>query len=169
MDASAARWLGAVARDHYWRVAAWYDLEDLLQDGLLCWQIVVVRYPEATTIQHRMKLFKTTFLNHIHQLANRRSANAPEMAVEDPLGHHQAVEPRDPDTYDMQQLLDAAPPLLRRCLAAILANPKLLARPHRRWIKGRRETTNEWLAGMIGIDPSSVNLHAQLRELLGKT
>ena len=127
-------------------------------------EIVIVRYPEAVTIQHRMKLFKTTYLNHIHRLANQRTANAPEVAAED-----LPTEIPDPDTYDnMLQLLNDAPPLLRRCLAAILANPALLARPHRRWLKGRRETTNEWLAGMIGIDPASANLHGQLEELLGK-
>lgn len=168
MEASVRRWLGKVARDNYWRVAHWVDLEDLLQDGLLCWQIAVVRYPEANS-HHRTKLFQTIYINHLHKLANKRSAQVPEVRVilpPDSEAIHNTPD-AEGDNY-MLQLLDDAPPLLRRCLTAILADPALLARPYLCWGQ-RRETTNEWLARLVGVDANKVDLHGQLQELLGKT
>ena len=162
MDAVALRWLAKVARSQYWRVAHWMDFEDLLCDGLLCWQIVLVKYPQATTPPHRMRLFQTIYRNHLHKLANKRSAQVPELACE-----QLPDDPQCPDA-ELAQLVAEAPEPLRRCLLLILAHPHLAARPHRRWLNGRRETTNQYLCAIIGIDPTTINLHRQLRGLLGK-
>lgn len=64
------RYIHATARRHMWKMNHYYDLEDLIQDGFLCWYKVCDKYADdVDRSKHLMALFKTTFLNHIHRVA----------------------------------------------------------------------------------------------------
>jgi hypothetical protein len=156
MDPIARRHLLRTAQKQLWRLAPWYELEDLISDGILCWQVVVAKY-QPTSRAHAMRLFQTTYRNHIYKLALKHSMQVPEIHLE--------ILPElvDPDAELIARVFQAPEPL-RACLMAILARPQLLARPHRRYLDGRRELTNSWLARITGISFNGVNVTQQLRD-----
>jgi len=86
---SVVGWIYNHSRKHYWRVAAWYELEDLIQDGLMiaykCQQyygkpvdpvpgkVSRVRFGEVDSA-HFMSLVQSAFRNHIGQLIRKKRA-----------------------------------------------------------------------------------------------
>lgn len=83
MNESQRRWLVKVARSQFWRVAPWYELDDLIQDGFLCYAKVLRKYPRIHNPAHLGKLFQVTYQNHIHTLANRRRHSITELHLDD--------------------------------------------------------------------------------------
>lgn len=74
IDRPAIKWIYKTANKNVWRVAtASYEIDDLIQDGFMCWAKVSQRYGNVADRPHIMSLFQRTFLNHIHMLANKRS------------------------------------------------------------------------------------------------
>jgi hypothetical protein len=62
MDPGARNWLLGFARKTFWRLCQpGYEFQDLVQEGFLCWQKVVDRYPDAVDQARVMALFKNTF------------------------------------------------------------------------------------------------------------
>lgn len=161
MDAPAKLWLIKTMRKNFWRVAHWYSFEDLIQDGLLCWHVVCVKYPKVREQRQLMALFKRTYLNHIHKLANQRTAQVLENSVDElPL-----TQWCDDTGRQLRQLISEAPEPLRLVLQLILRDPALLDKPCRRSLSGKRQTTNEWLCSLISLDPSRYDLREQLDQL----
>jgi hypothetical protein len=156
MDDIARRYLLRTAQRQLWRLAPWYELEELISDGVLCWQVIVAKY-QPTSRAHAMRLFQTSFRNHIYKLALKHSMQVQESYVEF------LPELVDPDAELIMRVYQAPQPL-RACLLAILARPQLLARPHRRYLDGRREPTNCWLSRITGISFYGVNVTQQLRD-----
>jgi len=82
LDEGMKRWIYATARQNHWRVARWYDLEDLIQDGFLAYQKCYVKYarlvrkrkPTKEDRRNFMALVQTTYLNYIHDLAKKRGS-----------------------------------------------------------------------------------------------
>lgn len=73
LDRPLVRWIYSTARKHYWRVAHWYELEDLIQDGMLIYSKCHQRYAKvAANQQHFMALVQTAFMRHITTLARAR-------------------------------------------------------------------------------------------------
>lgn len=179
LDDSARIWMVRYARKNFWRVAAWYDLDDLIQDGYMCWAHICRYYCNSerdapvTEIKHLMSLFKRAFSNHVHQLANKRSAGnwfspfCGEMVVteecvdlEDPA----LVLPTSTDADAIS--LAEAPPAVRKLIDEITQHPELVDVQCRRQLAGRRQTTNEWLCSIVGLDPTQFDLRTQLMEHL---
>lgn len=81
LDDGLKKWIVVTARRNYWRVSAWYDLDDLIQDGYLCYQKCVVKYarlirkrrPSKDDRRNFMALVKRAYENHIHDLASKRT------------------------------------------------------------------------------------------------
>src|ERR1700730_17047043 len=76
MDRSMSGWIVYTARQNYWRVMRWYDLSDLIQDGYLAFAKCKARYghlfsnpPTHDERKWFMALVKTTYSNHIYDLA----------------------------------------------------------------------------------------------------
>lgn len=72
MDEGAAAWLQRTAAKNLWRVPDYYELDDLVSDGMECWVKVTQRYSNVKSAAHLMALFKTTFTNHVHDLARKK-------------------------------------------------------------------------------------------------
>lgn len=66
-------WIHNFAVHNYWRVAGFYELDDLCQDGLLCAVRCRNRYGDITD-QHLMTLVKTSFNRYLIDLTRRYRA-----------------------------------------------------------------------------------------------
>jgi len=197
LDEFGRLWLLGTARANYWRVAGWYELDDLIADGHLCWACIVARYQEGqyTTktgvvinkrrrvrkTKHLMALFKRAYTNRIHDLAKLRTRAAAELLALD----IEPTIPLDPEvdsvwdelckdlpSLDHEGLISEAPPLLRRLLRVITADYGVhpLSEPYARCGEHdeRRETTNERLCRLINVDPARFDVATALREYLSR-
>ncbi|MFA5699618.1 MAG: hypothetical protein WC954_07810 [Sphaerochaeta sp.] len=89
LDEGMKRWIVATAYRNHWRVAAWYDLDDLIQDGYLSYHKCATKYdrlirkrkPKKEDRRNFMALVKRTFENHIHDLASKRTRQRPEVIL----------------------------------------------------------------------------------------
>ncbi len=153
MDQWAMNWLQARARKEYWRVAAWHDVDDLIQDGVFFYYRVVRHYPHVTERRHLMGLFQRAFINHIHNLSKHRTRMVEEI-VDVPEGYDPlyALEQLHEDGADVpfEHLLHEAPPEARMVLELLLRDPSILLRPYRRR-KRQRETLNARLCRMLNL------------------
>lgn len=78
MEQTVYGWIIKTARKNIWRVNAWYDLEDLIQDGVMWYYMTEKRYSKTVKSRsHMMALFKTSFQNYIHDLANPKRQRTP--------------------------------------------------------------------------------------------
>lgn len=73
LDAGLRGWLIITAQRNYWRVASYYEVDDLIADGFLIWAKCRKRYSNVTERRHFMALFKVAYTNHIIGLANKRT------------------------------------------------------------------------------------------------
>lgn len=94
LDDGMIGYIEKFARKNYWRVASWIDLDDLVQDGFMCFAKCRHRYvdvlkslPEQPTIpDHRrmmMGAVMTAFTRHVHGLASDRTERADERCFAD--------------------------------------------------------------------------------------
>lgn len=169
MDRSARGWLYNTARQHYWRVASWYEFEDLVQDGFMHWARVCQRYPHLSSrLQHArhrrnlMSLFQRTYMNHLNDLANERR-RAPEVVPLDTIADREACE-----FAELMQCCQEAPWPMNKVLAILLsdAGAQKLSAAYRVRRDGTRETFNERLCRIAGLDPSPLDLPTQLKNYL---
>lgn len=163
MDDYLKRWINIHASRNHWRVAHWLDLDDLIQDGYLLWRQVTLRYLETVNQRaHMVAMFQTTFIRHIHALANRRTKSVgevqidvikPVLALEEADDLEPACLSDDGDgarAIELRGLLAKAPEPLRKLLAFFehgdlrpLLHPT--RKPH-----GYRETPMHRLARLTG-------------------
>lgn len=166
MDIGAKRWLYRIAKANHWRVASWIDLDDLIQDGFLCWQIAVTKYPDIDNPKIAMRLFQTIYTNLLHDLANKRTITTEYSfsLFDDAAIFH--FEQQACEFGEMLRLVIEAPPLISKCLRDLLFSGLDLSAPYRTWLDGRRETFNDRLCRLLKVDPNKVNLHQALHNYL---
>lgn len=159
MDDGMRKWVIVTAQRNYWRVAAYCDFEDLVQDGVLHFLRLKQRYPDVT-VPHMMSLFKRTYHNHINDLSSRRSEDCPP---------HAERSGADDITHDnkLMELLAHAPPRVQAVLHVVLSDEVVKLRaPYRRHSNGVRETLHDRLCRMARVDPNGPDLPAAVREYL---
>lgn len=164
-DEGALRWLHAYARKNYWRVAAWIDYDDLIQYGYLEYCEVRVRYPDAVEPAHIMSLFKLCVCSRFEDL-NRQNSKQVDDARSDivEVFDGDAVALPDPSTFNL--LLIKAPRLVRDTII-LLADDKqrdVLNKPYDKQPNGRRETFNERLCSLLGLDASKNDVVRDVRD-----
>lgn len=165
-------WIVKTAKKNYWRVAAWYDLEDLIQDGLLAYAICRSRYRHRVqNRRHFMALVQVVFVNHITDLANERTAGQ-DVAISQIAADGKELQALEylaggfTGDAELTATLAAAPEEVRRFLALFNTPTGLerLAKPLRRRADGTRETTSERLSTILGMPVT--DMEAMLRNLL---
>lgn len=177
LDAGGTKWLLYYAKKNYWKVRHVYDdVNDLIQDGHMCWGIVVNKYThvgDLTKDGRLMSLFKMTFTNHIRWIAttdkdkeynilkvNLNSLAAPgETITLDrwysviDLMHQRGGQSGDlfTDAHVYQTIVDASEPI-RSVLKFLVSDLGICAmqRPFRRRLDGSRETVNARISRHIG-------------------
>jgi len=148
MDEGARLWTIKVANKEYWRVCRWYDVDDLVQDGVMWWYVTANRYPNAEK-PHLMSLYKMSFARHITDLA-RDMASKYEAPCDDV-----SELANDADAQsDMDRCIVEAPPVVRSLLQAVIDNPQELFAK-----RVDKKTLNERLCKLVGIEPD-FDLHA---------
>lgn len=191
MDAAARAWLSKTARKNLWRVVPFYEYDDLLQDGYLHYCRIVQKYPNATDPPHIMRLFQITYLNHLHNLARARTRDGwllqtdlfdDATSAPDDLWD-MLIPPEEPDVEFNLRLKDAPEPVRQffstaftekglrrwraRCRVFIGTNDARSATNEApiNAIVGR-ETLNQKLCRVAGLDPATCNLTGMLRQYL---
>lgn len=161
LDAGIRGWLVNTAKKNLWRVPPWYDLNDLIQEGYICYSNCNLKYGRDLTPSHFMALVKVSYIHQLHDLANLRTRNAAELMLPlDSPAFSRAV----PEESTFFTLLKQLPGELQELITILLNDAKDI--PMLR--EGRdRETTNEYLCRLIGVDPEYVNLQTVFREHFG--
>lgn len=168
LDDGARRWLVNTARKNLWRVASWYELDDLIQEGYMCWQRGVTKYPNVKNYSVRMGLFKVIFTNHIHTMSTKRTRQIQELGFCD-LDEEQffnIVETRPCEFAELLRCVSEAAGPVGRLIKQLL-HGDAITKPHRRWGDLRRELTQEKFCRMLGLPPDAIDLHRMLLDYLG--
>jgi hypothetical protein len=190
MDRGTRLWLLKTARKHFWRVVTpSYEMDDLIQDGFVCYERVIAMYerrdyvsprgnvtkgsPRVRKRSHIMRLFQVSFVNHINELSKRRTVNAIEVLAADlvPItveSEWDAFVTDDSDLMQLERLIAEAPRMLQPVLREIISetNGECFREPYRVFIDGQRETFNERLCKIAGLDCTKVDIATMLRSYL---
>lgn len=167
LDDGAINWMKRNAAKQYWRVAPWINLDDLIQDGYLCWFIVRSKYPYVESRANRMALFKRVFNNHLHNLANAKTRH-PEIAFAQ-AELDAKLDGESCELAEMMTMIAEAPVKVRKLLKKLIADPTCLRDTYRKDDGLIRETLNERLCRLAGLNPQLNDLHADLRAALSTT
>jgi hypothetical protein len=159
-------WLYKTARDHFWRVQRWYDLNDLIQDGFIHYWRVTRKYPEAERPQI-MSLFKVTYINHIHDLAKNRSKIDECLVLDQPGSREEGMALSEADAFDTIRndegseaetaVLIANAPAAVKAVLTVLASQsgRRKVRSPYRFLRGTpsfaRETNNQKWSRLTGL------------------
>lgn len=163
LDTGMRGWLVNTAKKNLWRVPPWYVLEDLVQEGYICYSNCNVKYGRELKLKHFMALVKVSFINHIHDLANLKTRNISELVVDPESAILFRIEPEEATFFT---LLKQLPRELQELINILLNDASEIPM----MCSGReRETTNDYLCRLIGVDPEHVNLQAVFREHFGLT
>lgn len=180
MDDGARGWLVKTATKSYWRVSRWYELDDLIQDGYVCYYKVLQKYPGAIDVPHRMALFKVIYINFIHDLATKRTKAVSEILDTDMQGATEdfdrsflstLVECPLSGMVEVGALLASAPERVRAAfeLFTTESGKAAMRSVYRRRRGGKhlvRETMNQRLCRLLGYDPTQVDVAREIREYL---
>ena len=164
MDEGARKWLYKYSNKNFWRVSAWIDYDDLIQDGYGEYYEVLKRYPQATERSHIMRLFQLCFRSKIEDLV-RANTKQVDDARSDLVETIDSPAMIIPDFSNLHALLIKAPNTIKEALA-LLADEKAreeLSKPFIRYDNGRRETLNERFCRLMGRDPSSIDVIKEMR------
>ena len=174
------------ANREHWRVAQIYPgsdgLQDLIQDGYLCFYKCVRAYPQISSVKaptkdqrrHFQALVKTAFANHIHTLAAKRKDVAevvvsqvlPEGADESALWDKL---PPQQELASFTSLIASAPTEIKQ-LVELLVGDGMSILGFKRTKKRRRalrETNNEFYCRLLGLDSTKVDMVGRLKEYFG--
>lgn len=172
-DDIAVRWIKRYARKNYWRVAAWYDLDDLVQDGFMKYCVVAQRYAHIQEPRHLMSLFMRAFHNHIISLA-RSHRKEPELCEASLCGARsnpyffENIAGTVPADGPLAIMIEKAPKEIREILKLFTTDEgaEKLKLPRRRRIGNRRESMNHYLRRLCSLPTTGPNLQSALREYL---
>lgn len=164
MDRGVRGWIYNVSKQNFWRVAGWYEFEDLIQDGFMNYQRIVNKYPGKTPA-HTAALFRTAFTNHIHDLAKKRTRYSPEVIESD---YGLSLELIETPAYVLpasSEIIASLPLVLKRLLHVMETEPHRV-RSRCRVMPEYRQTTNDKLCRLVGADPSKIDLLSVLYDYL---
>jgi hypothetical protein len=139
LDEWMRKWITSTARREHWRIS-WYSLEDLIQDGYLCYakckraylkhryrpdqpnpllrDMELSMHPTKDAKNTFMNLVQRTFMNHIYTLSKKHPVGM-EVPDADPWGSCR-VEPEQAEESSLFTLLTHAPAELQDLLDRLL-------------------------------------------------
>lgn len=189
LDKGLRGWLVNTARENFWRVARWYEFNDLLQDGLLCYVRCLRRYsfldeanPTAEERKWFMALVCTSYIRHIHDLANKSSLCAEVLLASEAefLDETKLLDIPDNSIFHpvCMSLLAEAPPVIRRLVVGLVsevtgnawrATVRLTGTTPRVHYGKRpvRETLNQYYCRLAGVDPEQTDLRGLVTTYFG--
>jgi hypothetical protein len=167
VDAGVRGWVFKTIKANYWRVSHYYEFEDLVQDSFIVWKRICDRYPDVKETKHRMALFKTAFRNHIHDLSKKRTKYIECCMLESDLGTAVNVLREEVDGSqdpNIGLLVSQLPEKLQTLLSRLYSEKR--KHPYRRRLDGTRETINERLCRLAGLDPEARDVETAIHTYL---
>lgn len=167
MNETSRRWIYKYANKNYSRVANWIEYEDLIQEGYVAYYEVRKRYPAATQPAHIQSLLQLVFRSRIEDII-RKAMRKGRPPTTDTLDAFKDVEPPslvEADTSGLQLLLIQAPKIIKDVLG-VLTDPVMrdaLDKPFGRINNGRKETLNDRLCALLGVDSKKNDVVKQTR------
>lgn len=142
MDDGARLWLFKHAKKNFWRVPAYYTMTDLIQDGYMVYYRTLDIYAGVKDRPGIMALFRTSFLNHIHNLSKKKRKSVPEVKLT-PDMLSLAV---DHGCEGVSTLVSSMPLPVRRFIQALDTEQgrKKLCKKYRVGKRGRQTTNERW-------------------------
>jgi len=171
LDAGVKGCIANIARQNFWRVQHYYDLDDLIMDGYVCWCKVRRHYPDITNVKHLQGLLKTAFHRHIHDLSKKRT-RVDELAMSQ-FVQEDGSEMNWDDMFGAEEgaavavnLMRTAPQEIKMLWRFLTSEDgrRRLRHKKRTFSNGRRETTNEFLCRTLGLNAKEVDLEAMARK-----
>lgn len=165
VDRNLVRSIISTARKNYWRMPAWMDLDDLIQEGFVCLARCRVKYPDYAAGHFRASVIQS-FNNRITDIVVREAGNR-KYRAENPGKRKRAEVAVDTlperaaenDTF-FEASLSLAPAPVQAVLALFNDPAKI------ELMQGWRTLTNRRLCKLVGTDPRKIDLVASLREYL---
>lgn len=182
LDEGMRGWIISTAKKNYWRVASYYELDDLIQDGYLCYAKCHSRYRHLTIKRHPLKddrrrfmaLVQIAFINHITTLSWKRTRLDPvplSAITQSETGQAVSLEallPSAPEEASVAVLLASAPAEIKQLFQVLvdeaLSLGDMLRQKGSRRRDIRRETSNEYFCRLVGLDPQKVDLVAAVNQ-----
>jgi hypothetical protein len=175
-------WISNHSRKNYWRVASFYEVDDLIQDGIIKAYEVINRYgvPGLEIDRpHYMALVKTSFNNHIVDLLRKytpekvsvvslQSLCKPTINRMDGMDENEVLEQllggEDGDQEENMFVVEM-PEYLRKGVQFFLSNPNTFQYLRKRLQSEKDESLSSKLARMVGF-PEDFNFEEELRSYL---
>lgn len=151
-------WAIGYALTNVWRVQPEHDVDDIMQEArILFLRCRELYWPNVQEPKHFMALFKMAFTNKIINLSNRRTRRGEVQIDYDSIEAKRRVADHALDEVDIYDLASANEPLER--LIRQLVDSTMSPRPMRlgkgQPFRRKRETTNQFLARIAGVDAST--------------
>jgi len=172
LDAGVQGLIKNMATKNFWRVAYWYELDDIIQDGYMVWTKVRRHYPDITNIRHLTALFRTSYDRYIIDLSKKRT-RLEEVAVSqlaapdsDGTDEMEALLGVQHETTTVTMLMHSAPAELKQLWRFLTSEDGRRRLRERKLVykNGTRETTNQFLCRVLGLDAESVNLEEMAKQ-----
>lgn len=162
-DAGAKAWLYKYAKRNYWRVAAWIDFDDLVQDGYNAYYETRMRYPKAVEPAHIQSLFQLVFRSKIEDLV-RANTKQIDTARSDIVEIYEPTQVLKTNVADFNAMIVKAPDIIKQAILLITERAnEVLAKPFTTDSRGHRETLNERLCSFLKLDPKDVDIVSDMR------
>lgn len=166
-DAPTEGWVIKFIKKNLWRVAPDMEFEDLYQELCLVYARCQAKRPDSANL---MPYFMMAASNEVHSLATRRTRRRDhEIAGSQITDEVKVVEEagfsEDLGDADFRLLL-ADKAELRRLFTVLVQNE---IKPRRFWSRKNkvRETPNEFICRILGVDPTQVDMSGYITNLLG--
>lgn len=145
LDEGLQGWIAKTAYEQHWRVRAWYDVQDLIQDGFLCYVKCRNRYtlgppaeghtalntdnPTPLQRKHFASLVMVAFTNHIMTLASRfalqKESAMSELLEDDSADAVERLIPhQQQEDASLRVLLSKAPAEITEAITKIMNDSK---------------------------------------------
>ena len=163
-------WIVNYARKHYWRVASpAFDLEDLVQEGYICYCRCLEKYGHEIEQRHLMALVKRTFANRVNDLSSVGSKNKSvrstalsDLARDDGEVSVEEIAGVEPEEATFRVLLSQLPRELKELVQTLLSDAKGLE-----FERQPREPMNAWLCRLAGLPSRRYDVEGTLRRHFG--
>ena len=170
LDRGMKGWIVNYSRRNYWRVSSpCFDLEDLIQEGYICYCRCLDKYGHLLEQRHFMALLKITFMNHINQLSEGKTsfysptrAKFADTPISDYASGETALEdlaPMVPEESSFLTLVNQLPAELKDLVKTLLNDAQVPME--------EGETINEWLCRIAGLPAKRCNVEDMLKRHFG--
>lgn len=169
LDRGMRVWIKKTAKMNIWRMPSHMDLEDLIAEGYLCFAKCKDRYTAVTHQPKMMALVKRSFHNRITDLARERTKlhEVPAASLDSDEGFSEAIlGAQDDEFFALLDLVKSAPDDVRSVLQLFIDDGNIFRNNTRRFLNGKRETTNTMLCRALGKNPALVDLPKMVHDYL---